>query len=101
MTLKTTILAIVGSLTLAIPHTYQSTFAETPGKLSQAQPSLKASAIPNSVVLQVRQNMAKRLNLNLMHPKVFPPILSRKPSKLHPYKLVNLRVTFGYIGLNC
>ncbi|NJL63114.1 MAG: hypothetical protein HC903_16375 [Methylacidiphilales bacterium] len=65
MTLKTTILAIVGSLTLAIPHTYQYTFAETSGKLSQAQPSLKASAIPKSVVLQVRQDMAKRLNLKL------------------------------------
>jgi hypothetical protein len=65
MTLKTTILAIVSSLMLAIPHTYQYTFAKTPSKLSQSQPSLKASAIPKSVVLQVRQDMAKRLNLKL------------------------------------
>ncbi|AFZ01463.1 hypothetical protein [Calothrix sp. PCC 6303] len=65
MTLKTTILAIVGSLTLAIPQTYQYTFAETPSKLSQAQPSLKASGIPKSVVLQVRQDMAKQLNFKL------------------------------------
>jgi hypothetical protein len=70
MTLKTTILAIVGSLTLVIPHTYQYTFAETPGKLSQAQLSLKASAIPKSVVLQVRQDMAKRLNLKLTDVRV-------------------------------
>jgi hypothetical protein len=70
MTLKTTILAIVGSLTLGIPHTYQSTFAETPSKLSQAQPSLKAPEIPKSVVLQVRQDMAKRLNLKLTDVRV-------------------------------
>jgi hypothetical protein len=83
MTLKTTILAIVGSLTLAIPHTYQYTLAETPGKLSQAQPSLKASEIPKSVVLQVRQDMRKRLNLKLtdvrvarVEPKIFDTCLN-------------------------
>jgi hypothetical protein len=70
MTLKAIILTIVGSLTLAIPYTYQYTFAETPSNLSQAQPSLKASEIPKSVVLEVRQDMAKRLNLKLTDVRV-------------------------------
>ncbi|BAZ40741.1 hypothetical protein NIES4101_67020 [Calothrix sp. NIES-4101] len=70
MTLKATILTIVGSLTLAIPYTYQHTFASTSSKLSQAQPSLKVPEIPKSVILQLRQNMAKRLNLKLSNVRV-------------------------------
>jgi hypothetical protein len=77
MTLKTIILAIVGSLTLAIPYTYQYTFATTSSKLSQAQSSLKASEIPKSVILQIRQDMAKRLNVRLSGVRV-----SRVESKI-------------------
>lgn len=70
MTLKAIILTIVGSLTLAIPYTSQYAFALTPNKLSQTQPSLKAPEIPKSVVLQVRQDMAKRLNVKLANLRV-------------------------------
>jgi hypothetical protein len=70
MTLKATILAIVSGFTLAIPHTYHPTFASTSSKLSQTQPSLKAPEIPKSVVLQIRKDMAKRLNVKLANVRV-------------------------------
>lgn len=83
MTMKATILTIVSSLTLALPYTYQHTFASTESKISQTQPSLKVPKIPESVVLQVRQDMAKRLNLKLsdlrvarIDPKTFDTCLN-------------------------
>ncbi|MCF4966928.1 hypothetical protein [Nostoc sp. CMAA1605] len=70
MTQKAIILTIVSSLMLTIPCTYQYTFAANPSKLAQIQPSLTATEIPKSVILQVRQDMAKRLNVKLANVQV-------------------------------
>jgi hypothetical protein len=65
MKLKATILTMVECLTLAIPFTNQNTFAYTPSKVSQVNPSLRVSEISKSIILQIRQDMSKRLNLKV------------------------------------
>jgi hypothetical protein len=62
---QATIFAMVGCLTLVISCANQNILASTQTKLSQATPSLRTSNIPNSVSLDIRQDMAKRLNLKL------------------------------------
>ncbi|MBD2203956.1 hypothetical protein H6G33_14560 [Calothrix sp. FACHB-1219] len=59
------IASIVGGLTLAITFTHQYILADSPGKLSPSQSVSQSSTIPSSVSLNIRQDMAKRLNLKL------------------------------------
>ncbi|RUT01901.1 hypothetical protein DSM106972_065240 [Dulcicalothrix desertica PCC 7102] len=82
MKLKATIVTMVSCLTLAIPSTNQYTFASAPSRLSQVTPSSRVSEIPKSVISQIRQDMAKRLNLKLgdvrvvrVDPKIFDSCL--------------------------
>jgi hypothetical protein len=65
MKLKATIVTMVSCLTLAIPFTNKYTFASTLSRLSQVTSSSRGSEIPKSLILQIRQDMAKRLNLKV------------------------------------
>ncbi|MBD2357126.1 hypothetical protein H6G41_21295 [Tolypothrix sp. FACHB-123] len=65
MKTKATICSIVGGLTLAITFTHQYILASAPGNFSQTPSVSQSSTIPSNVSLNIRQDMAKRLNLKL------------------------------------
>ncbi|BAZ40351.1 hypothetical protein NIES4101_63120 [Calothrix sp. NIES-4101] len=70
MTQKVIIWTIASSLMLAVCNLHPYTSAANPSKLAQIQSSSQVSGIPQSLVLQVRQDMAKRLNVKLANVQV-------------------------------